>query len=163
MGACRVGKAHKEKVANRSIEDVFFDNKISEKHAFAAGTKCIHFGNPTVFDSAILWVFRCHFGTEFGDWIGESVVEKGFRCLLGLGLNVCTLRTCPTNNLNKTIDGVKIDIRRMAFFKANPMSLYQDVHCIPKLYITHTAWVRGIKRALRTKSHLRLGDSKLEF
>ena len=41
---------------------------------------------------------------------------QGARCLLGLGLKFCTLRARPTNRINKTIDRVKADVRRMAFF-----------------------------------------------
>ena len=60
---------------------------------------------------------------------------QGARRLLGLGLKFCTLRARPTNRINQTIDRVKADVRRMAFFKENPPEEREGVHYIPQLYI----------------------------
>ena len=71
-------------------------------------------------------------------------MPQGTRRLLGLGLKYCTSRARPTNKINKTIDRVKQDIRRMAFFKENPPKKREGVRYIPQLYIKNTEWVQRL-------------------
>ena len=69
----------------------------------------------------------------------------GARRLLGVGLKFCTLRARPTNRINKTIDRVKADVRRMAFFKEHPPEKREGVHYIPQLYIKNTECVNKLR------------------
>ena len=71
----------------------------------------------------------------------ENPMPQGTHRLLGLGLKFCTSRVRPTNRINRTIERVKQDIRRMAFSKENPSKKREGVHYIPQLYTKNTEYI----------------------
>ena len=62
-------------------------------------------------------------------------MPPGTRSLLGLGLKLCPSKPRPTNNINKTIDKFKTDVRRIDYFMKNPPEERVGIHYIPGLYI----------------------------
>ena len=61
-------------------------------------------------------------------------MPPGTKSLLGLGLKYCIKRPRPTNKLDNTINRFKNDVRRIHFFKMNPME-EDNGRYIPGLYI----------------------------
>ena len=56
---------------------------------------------------------QCH------NYLGDHLMPKGAKVLLGLGLNYCIKTERPTNKLTKTITRIREDIRRKYFFAQN--------------------------------------------
>ena len=57
------------------------------------------------------------------------------RSLLGLRYKFCPTRPRPKNNVNKTIDRFKKDVRRIAFFGDKPPDECKGIHYIPTFNI----------------------------
>ena len=68
------------------------------------------------------------------DYCAIKPMPPGTKSLLGLGLKYCIKRPRPTNKLDNTIDRFKNDVRRIHFFKMNPME-EDNGQYIPGLYI----------------------------
>ena len=88
----------------------------------------------------------------------------GTKSLLGLCLKFCPMRPRPTNNLNKTIEKFKTDVRRIAFFKNLKKKALEDsgeITYIRSLYMKSDGWKppkanEVIEKSLNNfKKHLR--------
>ena len=69
-------------------------------------------------------------------------MPPGIKSLLGLGLNYCIQTPKPSNELDKTIEQFKTDVRRVSFFMHNPPEENEKdadkITYIPELYIKGT-------------------------
>jgi hypothetical protein len=70
-------------------------------------------------------------------------ILTGTKLLLGLGLEFYPMRPRPTNNLNKTIEKFRTDVRQITFFKnlkQKALDGSEGITYIPSLYIKSDGW-----------------------